>query len=261
LTPDQRGLTRGFYQDIAWYAVDYIRELSWIPLLFAVLFSLKRYMMGNRELIPDGVMPEPILWVAGILAGDFLGYWSHRLRHRFDVLWNFHAIHHSQRELNFFTQNRFHDVDIVIDLTIRTLPLLILNAGWTVIGVYAVISLAHFRLYHSNIRSDYGVLRYVLVTPQSHRIHHGRDPRHLNRNFGVFFSIWDRIFGTQYGNHEEYPQELGIRDERFPIEQGTLLRDFPRIFAAQMLYPFRKMLGLGGRTDRTRKAVAVPDGT
>jgi hypothetical protein len=53
------------------------------------------------------------------------------------------------------------------------------------------------------------------------------------------------MFGTQYGNHEEYSEELGIRDERFPIEQGTLLRDFPHIFAAQTLYPFRKMLDFG----------------
>jgi sterol desaturase/sphingolipid hydroxylase (fatty acid hydroxylase superfamily) len=246
VTPAQRDLTRGFYQDIAWYAVDHLRVLSWIPLQIMLLISLKRYMMGNRELIPDGVMPAPLLWVVGILAGDFLAYWSHRLRHRFDILWNFHAIHHSQQELNVFTQNRFHDVDIVIDLTIRTLPLLILNAGWMVIGIYAAVSLAHFRLYHSNIRTNYGVLRYILVTPQSHRIHHTSDPRYLNRNFGVFFSIWDRAFGTQHDNHDEYPQELGIRDDRFPIEQGTLLRDFPRIFAAQMLYPFRQMLRLDG---------------
>jgi len=132
VTPHQRDLTRGFYHDMIWYAVGYLRELSWIPLLFALLFSLKRYVMGNRELIPDGVMPAPILWVVGVFAGDFLAYWSHRLRHRFDVLWNFHAIHHSQRELNFFTQNRFHDVDTAIDLSIRMLPLMVLHAGWTV---------------------------------------------------------------------------------------------------------------------------------
>lgn len=242
VTPNQRDLTRGFYQDIAWYAVDYFRELSWIPLQLALLLSLKRYVMGNRELIPDGTMPAPILWVAGILAGDFLAYWSHRLRHRYDVLWNFHAIHHSQQDLNFFTQNRFHDLDVMLDLTIRVLPLLMLNAGWTVIGIYATISLAHFRLYHSKIRSNYGVLRYLLVTPQSHRVHHARDPRHLNCNFGGFFSIWDYAFGTQYENYNEYPQEMGIRDVRFPIEQGSRLRDLPRIFAAQTLYPFRKML-------------------
>jgi sterol desaturase/sphingolipid hydroxylase (fatty acid hydroxylase superfamily) len=245
LIPDQRALTRGFFQDIAWYGVDYLRVMTWIPLQLALLIALKRYIMGDRELVADGVMPAPILWVIAILAGDFLAYWSHRLRHRFDVLWSFHAIHHSQRELNFFTQNRFHDLDIVIDFTIRALPLLMLNPGWLVIGIFSTISLAHFRLYHSNIRSNYGVLRYILVTPQSHRIHHGRDARQLNCNFGIFFSIWDHAFGTQYGNDQEYAPELGIREEGFPIEQGTGLRDLARIFAAQTLYPFRRIFSPG----------------
>lgn len=238
----QRDLTRGFYQDLGWYAVDYIRQLTWIPLLFALLFAVKHSLLGSRDLIPAGAMPAPILWIVGILAGDVLAYWSHRLRHRFDILWNFHSIHHSQRELNFFTQNRFHDVDTAIDLVIRMLPLVILHASWTAIGVYAAISLAHFRLYHSKIRSNYGMLRYLLVTPQSHRIHHARDTQKLNCNFGSFFSIWDRAFGTQYPRSDEYPQELGIKDEGFPIEQDAPLRDLPRILAAQMLYPFRKML-------------------
>jgi sterol desaturase/sphingolipid hydroxylase (fatty acid hydroxylase superfamily) len=140
VTSSQRDLTRGFYQDAAWYGVDFLRELSWIPLQFALLVALKRYLIGNFELIPDGVVPAPILWVVGILLGDCLGYWSHRLRHHYDFLWNFHAIHHSQQDLNFFTQDRFHDVDVVIDLVIRTLPLLVLHAGWPVIGVYSAIS-------------------------------------------------------------------------------------------------------------------------
>lgn len=242
VTPNQRDLTRGFYQDVSWYAVDYLRELTWIPLLFALMFSFKRYAIGARDLIPDGLMPAPILWIVGILAGDLLAYWSHRLRHRYDVLWNFHAIHHSQKDLNFFTQNRFHDVDTAIDLVIRMLPLVVLHASWTAIGIYTAISLAHFRLYHSKIRSAYGPLRYLLVTSQSHRVHHARDTRQRNCNFGGFFSIWDHAFGTQCQNYDEYPEELGIEDERFPVEQGAPMRDLPRIFAAQMLYPFRKML-------------------
>ena len=250
VTSSQRDLTRGFYQDAAWYGVDFLRELSWIPLQFALLIALKRYLIGNFELIPDGVVPAPILWVVGILLGDCLGYWSHRLRHHYDFLWNFHAIHHSQQDLNFFTQDRFHDVDVVIDLVIRTLPLLLLHAGWPVIGIYTAISLAHFRLYHSKIRSNYGWLRYVLVTPQSHRVHHARDSRQLNRNFGGFFSIWDLAFGTQYHDYHEYPEELGVRDDNFPIEQGAPLRDLPRIFAAQMIYPFWKM---GRGNDRSLK--------
>src|ERR1700683_674982 len=92
VTSSQRDLTRGFYQDAAWYGVDFLRELSWIPLQFALLIALKRYLIGNFELIPDGVVPAPILWVVGILLGDCLGYWSHRLRHPYDFLWTFHGI-------------------------------------------------------------------------------------------------------------------------------------------------------------------------
>ena len=246
LTSNQRDLNRGFYQDIVWYVVDYLRELTWIPLLLVLMVTLKRYVMGDRELLPYGAIPTPMLWVIGILAGDFLGYWSHRLRHRYHVLWSFHAIHHSQRELNFFTQNRFHDVDSAIELTIRMFPLLVLNAGLTITGIYTAISLIHFRLQHSQIRANCGVLRYIMVTPQSHRVHHARDPRHRNYNFGAAFSIWDRAFGTQYQNHDEYPELLGIRDENFPIEQDAPLHHFPRIFAAQMVYPFLKMLRTRG---------------
>ena len=154
---------------------------------------------GQREFRIDSRWStySPILLIAGILVGDFFSYWSHRLRHRCGILWNFHAIHHSQTKLNFFTKNRFHDLDTMIDLTLRILPLLILNASWTVLGIYYAISLAHFRLYHSGIRGNYGLLRYVVVTPQSHRIHHARAQRHRNCNYGTFFSIWDFAFGTQ----------------------------------------------------------------
>src|SRR6266852_1613179 len=240
VTPNQRDLTRGFWQDIAWYVADFIREVSWVPLYLALLVWMRGRVFGKFELVPNGVLPAVVAWTVAILAWDLIGYASHAARHRYDFLWRFHAIHHSQREMNFFTQHRFHDVDVIADQTIRTIPLLALNASFTALGVFYVIALAHFRLYHSNIKSDYGVLRYVLVSPQSHRIHHARDPRQLNSNFGIFFSLWDRAFGTQYPHHDEYPDELGIDDEHFPIDQGTRIRDIPRVYAAQLLYPFRR---------------------
>ena len=240
VTPNQRDLTRGFCQDIAWYVADFIRELSWVPLYLALLVWMKGRVFGKFELVPSGVLPAVIAWTVAILAWDLIGYASHVARHRYDFLWRFHAIHHSQREMNFFTQHRFHDVDVIADQTLRTIPLLALNASFMTLGIFYVIALAHFRLYHSNIKSDYGVLRYVLVTPQSHRIHHARAPRQLNSNFGAFFSLWDRAFGTQYPNSDEYPDELGIDDASFPIDQGTRIRDIPRVYAAQMLYPFRR---------------------
>ena len=240
VTPNQRDLTRGFWQDVGWYVADFIRDASWLPLYIALLVSMKGRLFGKFELVPNGVLPAVIAWTVAILAWDLIGYASHVARHRYDFLWRFHAIHHSQRELNFFTQHRFHDIDVLADQTIRTIPLLALNASFSALGIFYVIALAHFRLYHSNIKSDYGVLRYVLVTPQSHRIHHARNARQLNSNFGIFFSIWDRAFGTQYLHRDEYPDELGIEDEHFPIDQGTRIRDIPRVYAAQLIYPFRR---------------------
>jgi sterol desaturase/sphingolipid hydroxylase (fatty acid hydroxylase superfamily) len=242
VTPNQRDLTRGFWQDVGWYVADFIRDVSWVPLYLALLVWMKGRLFGNFELVPNGVLPAVIAWTVAILAWDLIGYASHVARHRYDFLWRFHAIHHSQREMNFFTQHRFHDIDVLADQTIRTIPLLALNASFSALGIFYVIALAHFRLYHSNIKSDYGVLRYVLVSPQSHRIHHARDPRQLNSNFGIFFSMWDRAFGTQYPHRDEYPDELGIEDASFPIDQGTRIRDIPRVYAAQLIYPFRRKI-------------------
>jgi sterol desaturase/sphingolipid hydroxylase (fatty acid hydroxylase superfamily) len=242
VSPTQRDLTRGFAQDLAWYAADYLRLFSWVVLFLALLPAIKARLIGNFELVPTGILPTPIAWVAAILAGDLLSYLSHLTRHRIDFLWRFHAIHHSQQEMNFFTQHRFHDLDVVADLGMRMLPLVLLNASWLSLGIFNAIALLHFHLYHSNIRIDYGPLRYVLVTPQSHRVHHARDYRQHNSNFGIVFSIWDRLFGTQYGSHVEYPEALGIADERFPIEQGTRLLDIPRVYAAQVAYPFAGIL-------------------
>jgi sterol desaturase/sphingolipid hydroxylase (fatty acid hydroxylase superfamily) len=238
VSPLQRDLTRGFGQDLLWYLMDFLRQLSWIPCYLALLVSIKTRLIGSFALIPAGVLPTVVGWAVAILAWDLLSYLSHILRHRVDFLWRFHAIHHSQREMNFFTQHRFHDVDVVVDLTIRTLPLLALNASLPTLGIFYAVALAHFQLYHSSIRSNYGVLRYLLVNPQSHRVHHARDPRLHSRNFGIFFSIWDHAFGTQYPHSDEYPDALGIEDQGFPIEQGTLLRGVLLVYAAQVLYPF-----------------------
>jgi sterol desaturase/sphingolipid hydroxylase (fatty acid hydroxylase superfamily) len=95
------------------------------------------------------------------------------------------------------------------------------------------------RFYHGNIRTNLGPLRYVLVTPQSHRIHHSIEPRHLDTNFGALFSIWDRLFGTQYRGHDEYP-ETGIADAAFPHEAKGDLRSLLVTPLAQMAYPLRR---------------------
>jgi len=81
----------------------------------------------------------------------------------------------------------------------------------------------------------------VLVTPQSHRVHHSIEGRHSDTNFGSLFSVWDHLFGTQYRRYDEYP-DTGIEDAAFPVERSTRIRDLLVTPIVQMAYPFQRIL-------------------
>lgn len=130
-------------------------------------------------------------------------------------------------------------VEYVIRHTWLVIPFLILQVNTPTIVLWAIFSRWYSHIYHGNIRTNLGPLRYVLVTPQSHRVHHSIQPLHRDTNFGSIFSFWDRLFGTQYRGYDEYP-ETGIDDEAFPHETRTRLATLvgPLI---QMAYPFREL--------------------
>jgi sterol desaturase/sphingolipid hydroxylase (fatty acid hydroxylase superfamily) len=81
-------------------------------------------------------------------------------------------------------------------------------------------------------------LRYVLVTPQSHRVHHSIEPEHQDKNFGAILSIWDHLFGTQYRKYDEYP-DTGITDNSFPHEDSFRPGRAAVTMTGQLIYPFR----------------------
>jgi sterol desaturase/sphingolipid hydroxylase (fatty acid hydroxylase superfamily) len=113
----------------------------------------------------------------------------------------------------------------------------------TPMDLYVAVALNWYtRVYHANLRTNYGVLKHVVVTPQSHRIHHSIESRHQDKNFGVIFTVWDRLFGTLYAHYDEYP-ETGIADDRFPLEQHGGIRAVFQNLAAQFWYPFQLLRG------------------
>ena len=179
-------------------------------------------------------------WVArvtlAVLFGDFVFWFSHVVRHKIQAMWAFHAVHHSQRQLNFFSEFRVHPGDSLLVYVINFIPILAVERGFATVLAIVLLREWHTFFYHSNVRTNFGILRYVLVTPQSHRIHHSSEPRHRDKNFGLTFSIWDHLFGTQYRGYDEYP-DTGI-EEDFPVEQNQgPLRAVP----AQLIYPFRAL--------------------
>jgi sterol desaturase/sphingolipid hydroxylase (fatty acid hydroxylase superfamily) len=127
-------------------------------------------------------------------------------------------VHHAQRELNAFTAFRAHPVDTAVFKSIQFLPLFVLRNGLegSTVLVFAYVGWTH--LVHSNIRTDLGPLRFVFVSPQAHRVHHSIDARHYEHNYGVVFSLWDRLFGTRWHGRDDYP-DTGVDDPAFPVEQ------------------------------------------
>ena len=185
-------------------------------------------------------VPTWVLVAAAIVAGDLLKWIHHYLSHKVRFLWYFHSIHHSQRELNLFTQARFHAVEAISLVPILYTPLYVLNLNFGSAAWIILLTEWYARITHANLRTNYGPLRHALVTPQSHRIHHSCEPRHSDKNFAALFSVWDRLFGTQWPNHDEYPA-TGVADADFPWEESVGGTHVLSNYFAQLIYPFRQI--------------------
>jgi sterol desaturase/sphingolipid hydroxylase (fatty acid hydroxylase superfamily) len=160
------------------------------------------------------------------------------IQHKVPWFWHFHVVHHSQRDLNLFTDYRYHVFEYVVKQTVYFIPLMMFGIPQAEIVGLSLFLVWHARLYHGNIKANFGPLRYIIVTPQSHRIHHSVEELHRDRNFGAFLSIWDWMFGTQHPGHLEYP-DTGVGDKTFPHEKSISVVSLFLTPIAQMIYPFR----------------------
>jgi sterol desaturase/sphingolipid hydroxylase (fatty acid hydroxylase superfamily) len=164
-------------------------------------------------LLPHAPGPgEQALFFAGAIAAqDFMNFLGHWLMHKVPALWAFHKVHHSATLLTPMTEHRVHPVQEILDYLSISL------GGGIVIGLYSWLTahplidaailgvqayflvgcLTFYQLRHSHIHLRYPRwLELVLMSPAQHQIHHSREQRHLDRNFGVMFACWDQLFGT-----------------------------------------------------------------
>jgi len=234
------GFHRGMRQDLWWVTVELTFRAALLPFYIVLLRGLYDRHLSFLTLHAVAAWPGPVRLAAALLASDLVSWATHVVRHKATLLWQFHAVHHSQRELNFFSEYRLHPVDATVHWTLGFVPLFMVDGSFTTVLALVWIRHWHSRIVHSNLRTNFGPLRYVLVTPQSHRIHHSRERRHFDTNYGLTFSIWDHLFGTQYRVYDEYP-ETGIPEEAFPVEQEAGARSGPRVLLDQLLYPFRAL--------------------
>ncbi len=235
---------RGLSPSILFDALYLLIQLPVVAILVALLVQPIGSWVGDHAsfLVLDSTrdLPLPLLLLAGVALADFALWLSHLIRHKVAFLWRFHMIHHSQSRLNLFTASRDHPLDNTLEAFIRVLPLALLFPSVVesaqALAIYGLAVSWHIRFTHANIRTNLGPLRYVLVTPQSHRIHHSSRAEHWNSNYANVF-CWDRLFGTQHSDDSSYPA-TGLNDPDFPEPDSWSLRDFAVCYGRQLVFPF-----------------------
>lgn len=152
----------------------------------------------------------PITWWAFVLCLillDFLRYWAHRIAHEQRFWWSTHVTHHSSEYYNFsvsFRLSWFQQIKLIFFL-----PVALLGFHPVVFFVIHQIEVMYqFWIHTEMIRKLPRPIEYVFTTPSHHRVHHARNPKYLDKNYGSTFIIWDRLFGTFQA--EEEPAEYGI---------------------------------------------------
>ncbi len=196
-----------------------IVSLGFIPLSFigAAVIAEQR-MVG---LFHQVAMPLPLLVLLTLLVRGFISFFTHFLNHKIPFLWRFHRVHHLDTELDVSSTVRFHPVEFFLSSAIGLPIVFAFGLSPWVLAVYELLDVAVTLFSHSNLRIPQWIdrrLRYLIVTPDLHRVHHSSWQPETDSNFGAVFPIWDLFFGTFRAEPRDGHEgmQLGLRDLREP---------------------------------------------
>ena len=178
---------------MAWTEVHHVGLLNWLPVT-----GFSRGLLA-------------------ILLLDAWTYLWHRMNHTVPVLWRFHRLHHADREMNVTTANRFHFGEIVLSSILRLPILALLGVNIEELAIYDTMLFAAVQFQHANIGLPEWLdrtLRYFLVTPHLHKVHHSVVRTEADSNFSSMFSWWDRLFRT-------YRLSRDLRKIKFGVDDGA----------------------------------------
>ena len=216
--------------------------------LFDQLFGVLR-VAGWHTFQLDAVWPgvTDLPWASLLLylvVLDLVDYWLHRAQHQWHWWWSLHALHHAQRQLTMWSDNRSHLLDDVIGAAVFVLIAQLIGiAPGQFVAIVALTQLSE-SVQHANLRVWFGTVGERLwVSPRFHRLHHAVGIGHESHgrstlggyNFGVLLPYWDMMFGT--ANFELRFDPTGVRDQ---VEQG---RDYGHGFWSQQWLGLKRLAG------------------
>ena len=173
------------------------------------------------------VMPYWFSVAASIIIMDFVIYIQHVMVHAIPVLWRLHRVHHADLDYDVTTGSRFHTIEIILSMLIKFATILLLGPPVIAVIVFEIILNATAMFNHGNIglpKKLDKIVRWFLVTPDMHRVHHSVEDDEANSNFGFSLPWWDRLFGTYRdqprGGH--IAMTIGINKFREPKQVSWL---------------------------------------
>jgi sterol desaturase/sphingolipid hydroxylase (fatty acid hydroxylase superfamily) len=171
----------------------------------------------NVDQLWPGVTDLPLVaFLIYLVLFDFVDYWLHRGQHRFEWWWSLHAVHHSQRQMTFWSDQRNHLLDDLLRDAAMALVAVAIGVGPGQFVALIIASRVLQSVQHANLRWRWPApLERLLVSPSFHRLHHaigyGHEGPARGVNFAVLFPVWDVLFGTADWRAGFVP--TGIRDQ------------------------------------------------
>lgn len=217
------------------------------PLFFhwQTLIALYGIPSIDIDAVWPGVTDQPLVSLClYLIVLDFAGYWYHRWQHKFGIWWELHAVHHSQRQMSLWNDDRNHFVDTFVQAAFFAAISLFIGVEPTQFVVLVAVSNFLQSVQHVNARLPFGrVLERLIVSPGFHRRHHaigyGHEGMHYGCNFGVLLPWWDMLFRTAVWTKTVEP--TGIRDQ-LP-DAGAPGRSYGNGVIAQQWLAFRRIVG------------------
>ena len=193
--------------------------------------ALSSWAMPAALLAWVGSLPIWVQFPAILVLSDLGFYAMHRLFHT-PLLWRFHAVHHSIEHLDWLAGHRVHPVDQILTKAGSYIPVFALGFSDAAIILAATVYFWHSVLLHSNVRVNFGPLRWIVASPQFHHWHHANQPEAYDKNFAGQLSVIDVLFGTFRVPGQALPELYGTGDK------------VPDGYVPQFFYPFKAQPGV-----------------
>lgn len=164
-------------------------------------------------------VPVWLSFSVSFLLLDFVHYASHRLHHALPLLWRLHRLHHSDREVDAFTTVLHHPLEVVTGFIAVVVCAVMVDVPVIVLTTYTLVAGIHSAFTHLNVEVPAKInriLKWIVITPNVHRLHHALDLRDGNSNFGLIFIFWDYAFGTASAGNRPAPAEFGVSEDQAP---------------------------------------------